>query len=240
MYLPKRPSLKKTNLSDDIVHTPAITLLSIGLIVMAGVLLWLGGKQYARRCRLAERAKQRGMEFTRGDSQRLVLSYEDMALLCAGHSRRIENVISGRLGSWSVRAFDFRYDVGHGLRRMRRFYHVVLVDVARWMDSVLMWHVDDLQRAPFLVRQCDQRVGAWLYSGDSGLAERLSHACGALERHGVSMQVHEQWLVLSCPGSRDSDVCSQLLDRAGDIAARLTGTGGTNPAGQPARTTPAT
>ncbi len=222
------------------MHTPAITLLSIGLIVMAGVLLWLGGKQHARRRRLAERARQRGLEFAAGDSQRLVLSYEDMALLCAGHSRRVENVISGRLDSWTIRAFDFRFDVGHGLRRMRRLYHVVLVDLGQLLDPVLMWHVDDLRRAPFLVRQCDQRMGGWLYSGSEMLARRLGHACAGLERCHVSMQIREQWLVLSCPASRDGEVCSQLLDRAGDIAARLTGRGGTDPAGHVARVRPTT
>jgi hypothetical protein len=198
---------------------------------MAGVLLWLGSRQYARRRCLAQRAKQRGMTFSAGDTQRLALSYEDMALLCAGHSRRVENVISGRVNTLAIRAFDFRYDVGHGLRRMRRFYHVVLVDLGRAFEPVLMWHVGDLHRAPFLARQCTQRMGAWLFEGDARVAERLARACRPLSGHGVSMQVRQQWLVLSCPSARQSDVCVQLLDAAGDIGAKLTGSGALSPRG---------
>ena len=166
--------------------------------------------QIGRTRRLARQAESLGLRFASEDPFDAPRRYADFALITNGHSPRASNVTYGRLDGRMVRAFDFRYEVGHGTRRVTRHYDVVVVESERDLGNVLMWHDSDDEFAPLAVRG-EQRAGAWGVWGDVALVERLAEAIAPRGGSPVSMQCCGGTLMLFAPERR----------RRGGYAARL-------------------
>lgn len=94
----------------------------------------------------------------------------------SGHSQRASNVTYGRLEDRVVRAFDFRYEGGHGTQRVSRHYEVVVLEVDRQLPSLLMWSDHDQELAPLVTMGCDGHLVAWNFKGDRDLASVLAGA----------------------------------------------------------------
>ena len=215
------------------MNASVIVLLVGMLALMTGAFVFLGHQQYRRRHVVSEFVTQRGMEYRRTDVHRLAGGYEDLAVLSAGHARRADNVAWGRSGDFPMVAFDFRYEVGHGLRRMTRFYAVVVVDMRTTIAPVLMWHQADLEGAPLHAKLSDRREAPWVFSGDVDVAARLAAACKPLDELTPSMQVLDGVLLLCCPAQRSGQEYTRLLDHAQSVAHRLTNHAVVDVAGRP-------
>lgn len=142
------------------------------------------------------------MRFSADDPFDVPRRYADFALICGGHSPKADNVIYGRLGGRRVRAFDFRYEVGHGTRRMTRHYAVVVVEVERDLPRVLMWNDDDAESSPLPTRSADGHIACWSYRGDPEAAVALKNALGDLMSEGASVQTCGTGLMLFAPVRR--------------------------------------
>ena len=117
-----------------------IGALGVGLVVLT----WMGLAQRHRRRLLARAAYEMGLKFSAADPFDVAARYRGFVLVPAGHSRRAENVLYGRCDGWSVRAFDFSYEAGHGPRRLARRYSVIVADTSLELPPALIWHAADL------------------------------------------------------------------------------------------------
>jgi hypothetical protein len=216
------------------VNAPIIVTLVVLLAVMTGVFSFMGFRHRRRGRRIASLVGSMGMECRQTDVHRLAAGHEDLTLLSAGHSRRAENVAWGRVGGVPTIAFDFRYEIGHSLRRMTRFYAVVILDFPERLDPVLMWHEADLEWAPLHAKLAEQRIDRWVFGGDSEQAERMARACGPLTDMAVSVQAMDGMLMFCCPASTDGDEYARLLENAESVALRISGRGSVDASGRPA------
>jgi hypothetical protein len=144
-------------------------------------------------------SNEHDLRFNRDDPFGIPLVYRRFALISCGHSPRACNVTHGRVAGRVVRAFDFRYEIGHGTLRVTRRYGVVVVDMETPDHNVLMWNDSDAQHAPLEVRQIDGHVGCWSFTGDADLAKTLAGHVGPLGADGLSMQARDGLLMLYLP-----------------------------------------
>ena len=164
------------------VHSAFIVLL-VGVLVASAVsFLVMGLLHHLRTGALARRAHEMAMQFSRDDPFDLPRILSDFALVASGHSPRAENVTYGHLDGRVARAFDFRYEVGHGTGRMTRHYSVITVEARQELDSMLMWHEDDAPAAPISLRLANRRLGRWLYQGSRSSTEAFGQVCANLDR----------------------------------------------------------
>lgn len=199
-----------------------MALLVLALLAAAVTFIVMGLLLWRRSRRLAAFSHAHGLHFSPGDPHELPVTCGQFALLGCGHSPRASNVAFGQLDSFHVRAFDFRYEVGHGTRRMGRHYSVVLIDTSLLLPGVLMWNTDDADNAPLPVRQVDGQTGGWVYTGNAVLAELLKDAAGDLRQRGLSLQAHGCELLLALPmGRKHSLRYSDWLNDGLAIARRL-------------------
>ena len=178
----------------------AFTVLLV--LVLAGALVAfavMALRQARRRNRLAKAAAEMRLRFAAEDPFDVPCRYGQFALISGGHSPRAHNVTYGRIGGVPVRAFDFRYEVGHGTRRLTRHYHVVALETGRELPEVLLWHEGDLAAAPPGARSARHRLGAWLCRGEPSLAGALAAACGPFADDGPSLQTVGQVVLLALP-----------------------------------------
>lgn len=185
------------------MHTVLIVLLIGTLVASAASFVVMGVLQHLRASALARKAHEMGMRFSPEDPFDLPCALAEFALVSSGHSPRVDNVIYGRLDGRVVRAFDFRYEVGHGIQRLTRHYSVIAVESPQEVDSMLMWHEDDLQAAPVSLQLANRRLGQWLYEGSRPVAMALGEVCAGLGRP-VSMETRGKAAMLFAPvtGSR--------------------------------------
>lgn len=184
----------------------AAVIQNVFLVILAGVLLagvvWftiLGLGQRRRATVLSRLANLAGMRFSREDPFDMPQVYGDLVLFASGHSRCASNVTFGRVAEKRIRACDFHYEIGHGMRRSTRHYGVVLVDAQTDLPAVLMWNEMDAVAAPLEVLQPDGRVRRWSYVGDGDLAAALAEACGELADQAVSIQTAGSILMMCMP-----------------------------------------
>ena len=125
----------------------------LGLIVAISMVVFavLGAMQMRRTRRLTWEAHTRGLRFAAEDPFDVPRRYSDFALMHLGHSPRANNVVYGRIGRRAARAFDFRYEAGHGTRRTTRPYSVITVDAELPLPSAILWNEADLSAAPLVV-----------------------------------------------------------------------------------------
>ena len=167
----------------------AVAIVFFGVLAFAMAFFAVMGLVQARRTReLASAAYDMGLRFSPDDLFDVPRRYGDMALMSCGHSPRANNVAHGRLAGMPVQAFDFRYEAGHGPRRMTRHYSVIVAEAQRELPRALIWHVEDEEFGPLAVRRPDMRVGCWHCVGDAAFARKLAEACRPLADLGVSAE----------------------------------------------------
>jgi hypothetical protein len=184
----------------------------------------LGLRHRWRRRRLAMRCMAAGLEFVPNDPFNAPRYFCDFALMSAGHSPRAQNVSQGRAGGARLRAFDFGYEVGHGIRRSSRQYTVLVLEGEHGLKDVLMWHRDDAGGAPLQAAQAESLIGPWVYGGDAETAARLARACEPLATVRASLQVIRGVLMICAPAmggetyerltAASTEVCETLGVRA--------------------------
>jgi len=190
----------------------AFMVLLSGVLAAAVVSCAVMGLLQIRRTRvLAREANKLGMRFSRDDPFDVSRRYANFALMSSGHSLRASNVIYGRLSRRPVRAFDFRYEVGHGTRRVTRRYSVVVMETDRQLPRLLMWHDRDAGDAPLEARQGDGHLACWTYRGSDDLAASARDACLALADDAVSIETSGTSLMaFSSAGSRGRGYAERL------------------------------
>ena len=153
------------------------------------------------------------MRFSPEDPFDVARRYGSFALMASGHSPCVYNVTYGRLDGWALRAFDFRYEVGHGTRRATRHYGVIVAESEQTMPDVLMWNEQDWQGAPLVAHLADGQIGGWMYVGDPASAARLAGGCRQGIRDMVSLQTLDRVLMLCMPVKhRKQDYTDRLAE----------------------------
>ena len=159
----------------------------------------MGLRQKRRTEVLSRRAHEMGLRFSVTDPFDIPVRYGDFALIASGHSGRAENVTYGHVGTWPLRGFDFRYELGHGTRRVTKLYSVVVVETELHLPGVLMWNDADVEFAPITSCHCDGHLDCWTYAGEEAFARVLAAACGDLAGDGTSMETRGSALMLCVP-----------------------------------------
>ena len=181
----------------------AFIMLLVGVLAAVVVsFVIMGLMQLGRTRTLGREAHALGMRFSAADPFDVPRRYADFALVSSGHSPRANNVTYGRLADWRLRAFDFRYEVGHGTRRATRHYSVIVVEADRELPAVLMWHDQDIEAAPLQARNSDAHVGSWTYRGNPELAAMLTNACIDFVEEGTSLEACDSALMVFTPVRR--------------------------------------
>ncbi|MFA6133627.1 MAG: hypothetical protein WC869_06385 [Phycisphaerae bacterium] len=184
------------------LHTVLIVVLTAalaGAVVSFGL---AGLRQSRRTVALARAAHEEGMLFSAEDLFDVPVRYGGFILTRCGHSQRANNITYGRMGGLPVRAFDFRYEIGHGTRRVSRHYGVIVVETAAVLPPLTMWNRDDADYAPLAARHCEGQAGSWCYQGDAAMARAAAAACEGLGASAVSLQTRGSALMLCSPQPR--------------------------------------
>jgi len=171
------------------------------LVLVAAVVSFvvMGLLQVRRSNVLAREAHEMQMRFDRDDPFDMPQRYGQFALMACGHSCAAHNVTHGRLAGQPVRAFDFRYEVGHGTRRMTRHYRVVVLETGLPLPPVLMWNHHDLEAPPLAAEAAGAVLDEWLCQGDEVFAAGLARAAGSFRSARPSLQVRDGVLMMMFP-----------------------------------------
>ncbi len=181
----------------------ALMAVLVGVLMTAVISFVAMGLATVRRTRrLGRKAHERGMRFFPDDPFDAPRRYGEFAVISGGHSPRANNVTDGRVDGRSLRAFDFRCELGHGTRRTTRHYSVVVAEADRAAPYLLMWHDADAELAPLAARDCRWHVGAWRYRGPAALAAALAEACADLADTGGSIETRGTTLMVAAPARR--------------------------------------
>lgn len=165
-----------------------LVVLLLAAPVAAVIVFAVGGVlQVRRRDRLARAAHEAGLLFSAQDPFDIARRYAGFALIGAGHSGRATNVTYGRLDGLPVRAFDFRYEIGHGTRRSARHYAVVVVESPHPLAPFLLWRAQDADMAPLAARAPSGRLGDWDCRG-LGAAPAVAKLPPSLAHTATSIQ----------------------------------------------------
>jgi len=191
-----------------------IGALAAGVVVLAS----MGWLQRRRRIRLARVAYGMELRFSARDPFELTRRYSSFVLPSAGHSPRAENVIYGRHKGWHLRAFDYRFEAGHGPRRLVRRYSVIVADTDLPLPPVLMWSVADTDHLPLAVRNPLEQLGGWLVISGEQSAALLAEAFAEFQKEPVDLQVDGGSVMLS---SADPWKPADLAARMDQAAAGL-------------------
>ncbi|MFP4104642.1 MAG: hypothetical protein ACLFVU_01005 [Phycisphaerae bacterium] len=186
------------------------------VVVLLGATTWftaMGIAQVRRTRRMTRAAHQSGMLFFSKDPFDLPQRYGRFALMRSGHSPKANNVCHGRHAYGQLRSFDFRFELGHGTRRISRHYVVVTAEADTPVPEVLMWHEDDLEFAPLEIREGARGKGRWVCSGDDAMVETVSKVFGSDYPHELSLESHGQTLLACIPCPKGSGWNLQDLTR---------------------------
>jgi hypothetical protein len=193
----------------------ALSALLVLVLVAAVISFAVMGLWHSRRARRTARlAAEMGLRFDQSDPFDVPGRYAAFALISGGHSPCVGNVVHGRLSGRQVRAFDFRYEIGHGTRRVGRHYGVVVMQ-APGAPEMLAWHQDDLDLAPLAARQARTRVAQWVCGGDMAASQRLTEGAGVLGELHASLQTIGELAMVCVPIGRRLD----YVRRLGELAA---------------------
>lgn len=194
------------------MHT-ALPAILIGVWVVAAIsMAVMGWRDHRRANALARKAHEMFMKFSIDDPFDIPRRYGPFAVIATGHSVRAGHVTYGRLEGVSVRAFDLRYELGHGTRRSTRFYGVIALESPADLGDVLLWNQREDQAVPVAAQMNEGRLDGWSFRGDRALAERLADCCQAFRV--VSAQSRGN-TVMFCFSGRD------YMARLGDVRAMI-------------------
>jgi hypothetical protein len=181
------------------VQIAFLVILVVALLAAVVSFLTMGVRDAARSRAMGRQCARRGLRFDRDDPYDIPLRYGDFALLAGGHSPRATNVAHGQTPYGALRAFDFRYEVGHGARRATRCYSVVVVDSPQPRPRALLWNGDDLEQGPLALAHPDGQTGRWVHQGGGELAGRIAQAACPLDEQGLSVQTRGTRMMLFWP-----------------------------------------
>lgn len=187
-----------------------IGALAAGVIVLA----LLGWAQRRRRLKLTRVAHAMGLKFSADDPFDLTNRYRGFVLPSAGHSPRADNVIYGRHRGWSVRAFDYYFEAGHGPHRLGRRYGVIVADTDVDLRRALMWHGADPGPVPIAAATPGGEAGPWHVVHGGASAAALAEAFGGFADEPVNVQTDRRSVMLCAAGRWKPDDLSRRIDAA--------------------------
>ncbi len=183
-----------------------MAILTLALLATAVSFIVMGIRQSLHTRRLARQAEEKRLLFSFDDPFDIPERYRHFALLSCGHSPRATNVTHGRWDSLPLRAFEFRYEIGHGTRRTTCRYTAVIVDLQVKPGDLILWNHSDAEQAPLETRLMHGEVGCcWSYSGAANLADYLAQAAGELATAGLSVQVQGSDILFCLPVARQDN-----------------------------------
>jgi len=181
----------------------AFVALMVAVLVAASVsFAVMGLSKVLRRRRLARDAHQCGLRFFPDDPYDVPRRYADFAVISSGHSPCANNVTAGGIAGRTLRAFDFRCELGHGTRRLTRRYSVAIAETRQSQPSLLMWHTGDGELAPLAARDVQGHVGQWSFRGSRELAETVEAACRHLGQAQPSVEIRGSVVLIAVPVRR--------------------------------------
>ena len=200
----------------------AFTVLLIGVLAASVIsFVVMGLTQLRRTNSLGRKAHEMRMHFSPGDPFDVPRRYGGFALIRSGHGPRAHNVTHGYLGGWPVRAFDFRYEVGHATRRVARHYSVIVVESDLCLPAMVMWHEDDSEAAPLSAQAGWAQVGPWVCGGDLALGRILAGACGPLRDSQVGVETQGGTVMFHMPVRKRGMDYAASLEKVERVLAEL-------------------
>lgn len=193
----------------------AVLAASVVTFTVLGIAMRRGAR------RLETFALENGMRFSAADLFDVTRRYRKFTLVAGGHSAYAHNVTHGWLAGWPVRAFDFRYEVGHGPRRQTRRYGVVAIETDLELPDAVLWNEADVASAPLTALLGEGTVACWSYRGDDHLARVMGDAAVSLAGLRSSLEARDGVVMIAKPLEGRQDPYSDLLTRAEELAAAL-------------------
>jgi hypothetical protein len=212
------------------VQTILLAILIGALVGGSGVLAWLGLAGRLRQRRMGRLWHELGLKFSAGDPFDVSNRYCQSVLCGAGHSPKAENVAHGRYAGWQLRAFDYRFEVGHGPGRQTRRYTVIVADWDADLPDVLLWNAADAENAPLAARLPCGELGPFLVAHGADFAPALARAFAALEGEPVSIQATRRFLMVWSPATWNPARFRQVVKKVGDALTVLQGCWGSGAA----------
>ena len=215
------------------MNTQTILIVLLLAAPLAAVIAFaIGGVlQVRRRDRLARAAHEAGLLFSADDPFDVARRYAAFVIIGAGHGGRATNVTYGRLDGLPVRAFDFRYEIGHGTRRSTRNFAVVVVESPDSLPPFLLWRAQDADLAPLSARGPADRLDAWDCRGPGAaravarLSAGLTRATGiqALSAAELGQPGQPGTVLLACAPVRRQALYVIRMEDVTSLAAALAG-----------------
>lgn len=178
-------------------QTLLIALVSLVLLAAAMSFAVAGVRQHRRRVQLARWAGRLGLRFSEDDLLDVPQSCAAFALVSCGHSPAACNLAYGRVEGWTIRMFDFRYEIGHGTRRLARRYEVMMADLPKAPRDLLMWREADFTTLAPAANHT--RHGQWECLGEAASWEAIARSLGE-DASGACVQVHGNRLMIALAG----------------------------------------
>ena len=202
----------------------AFVALLVAVLVAASVsFAVMGLGKVFRRRRLACNAHQCGLRFFPDDPYDVPRRYADFAVISSGHSPCANNVTAGGIAGRTLRAFDFRCELGHGTRRLTRRYSVAIAETRQSQPSLLMWHSGDGELAPLAARDVQGQVGQWSFRGSREQAEAVEAACRNFSQAEPSVEIRGSVVLIAVPVRRAIRQYALALDEISGIIEALDG-----------------
>ena len=199
-----------------------MVVLALSFFTAIIVVIVMSVRLFYRTLSIARYADKAGLSFSREDGFEIPLKFGFFVFFSCGHSPRVSNIVYGRMNGSSIYAHDFCYEVGHGTRRLTRYYRVVIIDVPEVSSDLLMWNDIDAAAAPMSIRQISGRYGNWSYAGRRELAECLWHEFSEIADCGVSFEITGGHLLLCVPFAHGKEIQhSELVDRCWNVAQKI-------------------
>ncbi len=175
-------------------------LLLIGILgVVTLALVVMAASQWRRRVAWRQAATECSLKFSSQDIFDLVRRYAGFALMQAGHSAYADNVIHGKLSGWSFRAFDYRFEAGHGPQRVTRRYCVVAAETPLYLAGASVWRDVELDSPAGLTSTAAPQETDWGVAGDAEAAAMLTGCWPAEGSQAIWMQAAEGVVLFATP-----------------------------------------
>jgi hypothetical protein len=185
----------------------ALAMMAILVVALVATVLYIvamGIRQRRQARTLARLTAELSLRFSRDDPLELPEALSEFSLVAGGHSARASHVAYGRLDEMDVAAFNFRYEVGHGTRRLTRHYSMFLARVGHDLPPVVMWNTRDPDVTPVDMHRVDQHVAGWACTGSRILADIVKDTAGELAGKGLSVEVRHRQMLLALPGRQSA------------------------------------
>ncbi len=197
-----------------------MAILTLALVLAIGGYIVMGIRRHVSMNDLKRHAARRGVQFSHEDPISILQQQGQFSLLSSGHSPQVCDVMHGRIAQQVLSAFDFRYEVGHGTRRMTRRYHVALLHLPHTCDDLLLWSQGDDSGCPLAVLGKGKTFGAWRYVGSREQAERLAALVQDVSLPAACLEVRGESLLMAVSNPRRRQEYTLWVDKALAIASQ--------------------